>query len=67
MLTAYFGGLTERLATALSLPVDGLHIDLVRAPEQLDAVVAGARTDQVLSLGVIDVWRDNRRAQRLEG
>ena len=38
----------------------GLHVDLVRAPEQLDAVVAGARPDLVLSLGVIDgrnVWR----------
>jgi len=60
MLTTYFGGLGANLAAALSLPVHGLHVDLIRAPEQLDAVVAGARPDLVLSLGVIDgrnVWK----------
>lgn len=59
-LATYFGALGENLPTALSLPVHGLHVDLVRAPEQLDAVVAGARPDLVLSLGVIDgrnVWK----------
>lgn len=59
MLTTYFGALADNLPTALALPVHGLHIDLVRAPEQLDAVLAGARADLVLSLGVIDgrnVW-----------
>ena len=60
MLATYFGGLGENLPAALSLPVHGLHVDLVRAPEQLDAVVTGARPDLVLSLGVIDgrnVWK----------
>ncbi|MBR0652757.1 5-methyltetrahydropteroyltriglutamate--homocysteine S-methyltransferase [Roseomonas terrae] len=60
MLATYFGGLGDNLATALALPVQGLHVDLVRAPEQLDAVVAGARPDLVLSLGVIDgrnIWK----------
>lgn len=60
MLTTYFGTLGDNLETALSLPVAGLHIDLVRAPEQLDAVLANARHDLVLSLGVIDgrnVWK----------
>jgi 5-methyltetrahydropteroyltriglutamate--homocysteine methyltransferase len=60
MLTTYFGGLGDNLETALSLPVAGLHIDLVRAPEQLDRVFETARRDLVLSLGVIDgrnVWR----------
>ena len=32
MLTTYFGGLGDNLDTALSLPVAGLHLDLVRAP-----------------------------------
>src|SRR5690606_3171056 len=54
MLTTSFGGLEANLGLALSLPVHGLHVDLVRAPEQLDAVVKGAREDLVLSLGVID-------------
>lgn len=59
MLTTYFGSLADNLPTALALPVHGLHIDLARAPEQLGAVLAGARPDLVLSLGVIDgrnVW-----------
>jgi 5-methyltetrahydropteroyltriglutamate--homocysteine methyltransferase len=60
MLTTYFGGLGDNLETALSLPVAGLHIDLVRAPEQLDRVLERAHRDLVLSLGVIDgrnIWR----------
>ena len=59
MLTTYFGNLADNLSTALALPVHGLHVDLVRAPEQLDATLAGAREDLVLSLGVIDgrnIW-----------
>ena len=59
MLTTYFGSLADNLSTALALPVHGLHVDLVRAPEQLDAIIAGARADLVLSLGVIDgrnIW-----------
>lgn len=60
MLATYFGGLDDNLDTALALPVAGLHVDLVRAPQQLDAVLAGARDDLLLSLGVIDgrnVWK----------
>lgn len=62
MLATYFGGLGDNLDLALSLPVAGLHLDLVRAPEQLDAVMAKAPRKLVLSLGVIDgrnVWRAN--------
>ncbi|QTH22199.1 5-methyltetrahydropteroyltriglutamate--homocysteine S-methyltransferase [Rhizorhabdus wittichii] len=60
MLATYFGALGDNLKTALSLPVAGLHVDLVRAPEQLDAVLAGARKDLLLSLGLIDgrnIWK----------
>jgi 5-methyltetrahydropteroyltriglutamate--homocysteine methyltransferase len=60
MLATYFGALGDNLDTALSLPVAGLHVDLVRAHGQLDAVLAGASADLVLSLGVIDgrnVWK----------
>lgn len=62
MLTSYFGRLGDNLDTALSLPVAGLHLDLVRAPEQLREVENKARAGLVLSLGVIDgrnVWRAN--------
>jgi 5-methyltetrahydropteroyltriglutamate--homocysteine methyltransferase len=60
MLATYFGALGDNLETALSLPVAGLHVDLVRAPEQLEAAGRRAPKDMVLSLGLIDgrnVWR----------
>ncbi|HTI05251.1 MAG TPA: 5-methyltetrahydropteroyltriglutamate--homocysteine S-methyltransferase [Gemmatimonadales bacterium] len=69
MVATYFAGLDDNLATALALPVQGLHVDLVRAPGQLDALLAkwpkgGGR---VLSAGVIDgrnVWRADLEKQR---
>ena len=60
MLATYFGALGDNLDLALSLPVAGLHLDLARAPGQLDEVLARAPRGLVLSLGVIDgrnVWR----------
>ncbi|HTK35132.1 MAG TPA: 5-methyltetrahydropteroyltriglutamate--homocysteine S-methyltransferase [Caulobacteraceae bacterium] len=60
MLATYFGGLGDNLETALALPVAGLHLDVVRAPDQLEDVLARAPAAMVLSLGVIDgrnVWR----------
>lgn len=60
LLATYFGALDDNLATAAGLPVDGLHIDLVRAPEQLDAVLDALPQGRVLSLGVVDgrnIWR----------
>jgi 5-methyltetrahydropteroyltriglutamate--homocysteine methyltransferase len=60
MLATYFGGLDDNLSLATALPVAGLHVDLVRAPEQIDAVLAAAPGTLLLSLGVIDgrnVWR----------
>ncbi|MGV6874391.1 5-methyltetrahydropteroyltriglutamate--homocysteine S-methyltransferase [Pseudochelatococcus sp. B33] len=59
-LTSYFNAYSDNLATALSLPVAGLHLDLARAPQELDRVVSQAPAGLVLSLGVIDgrnVWR----------
>jgi 5-methyltetrahydropteroyltriglutamate--homocysteine methyltransferase len=65
LLTTYFEGLRDNLALAVSLPVAGLHVDLVRAPEQLDDVLAALPRDRWLSLGVVDgrnVWRTDLRA-----
>ncbi len=71
MLTTYFGGLGPNLSTAVTLPVDGLHLDLVRAPGQLADALAQAPADLTLSLGVVDgrnIWRANlsNLLQRLE-
>jgi 5-methyltetrahydropteroyltriglutamate--homocysteine methyltransferase len=60
LLTSYFGGLEDNLGLACSLPVDGLHVDLVRAPEQLPIVLDRLPSHKVLSLGVVNgrnIWR----------
>ncbi|MGO4700561.1 5-methyltetrahydropteroyltriglutamate--homocysteine S-methyltransferase [Dyella sp. 2RAB6] len=60
LLATYFGALGDNLRLAHELPVDGLHVDLVRAPAQLDAVLETLPAERVLSLGVVDgrnVWR----------
>ncbi|MFH0298491.1 5-methyltetrahydropteroyltriglutamate--homocysteine S-methyltransferase [Bradyrhizobium sp. 31Argb] len=59
MLATCFGGLGGNRAVAFDLPVAGLHLDLVRAPEQLGDLMDVPK-QRVLSLGVIDgrnVWR----------
>ncbi|MCH2038532.1 MAG: 5-methyltetrahydropteroyltriglutamate--homocysteine S-methyltransferase, partial [Rickettsiales bacterium] len=62
MLATYFGALEDNLDVALSLPTDGIHIDLVRAPEQLDDVIAKIDDSKWLSVGVVDgrnIWKNN--------
>lgn len=60
LLASYFGALGDNLALAAGLPVAGLHVDLARAPQQLDAVLDALPEGRVLSAGVVDgrnVWR----------
>lgn len=64
LLATYFGGLRENLPLAFALPVAGVHLDLVRAPEQLDAALEAVGGEQWLSLGLIDgrnIWRADLR------
>ncbi len=59
LLATYFGPLRDNLMTALKLPVDGLHIDVVRGGE-FDQVLDWLPATRVLSLGCIDgreVWK----------
>ncbi|WP_141733192.1 5-methyltetrahydropteroyltriglutamate--homocysteine S-methyltransferase [Oligoflexus tunisiensis] len=69
VLTTYFGGLGDNLALALESGFEALHLDLVRAPEQLDSVLKEIGSKMILSLGVVDgrnIWRtDLDRAHRL--
>jgi 5-methyltetrahydropteroyltriglutamate--homocysteine methyltransferase len=56
----YFGGLRENLPDFLRLPVQALHVDLVRAPDELDAILGEFPPDKFLSLGLVDgrnIWR----------
>jgi len=61
LVTTYFAGLDDNLATVRELPVAGLHVDLVRAGGgQLDQLLKAWPKGRVLSLGVIDgrnIWR----------
>lgn len=60
LLTTYFEGVDDHADLLKKLPVNGLHIDLCRSPQQLDTFLADYPADKVLSLGIIDgrnVWR----------
>ncbi|MDR8389975.1 5-methyltetrahydropteroyltriglutamate--homocysteine S-methyltransferase [Aliifodinibius sp. S!AR15-10] len=60
LLTTYFEGLGDNLDLTCGLPVEGLHIDLVEAPNQLDSVLKNIGDSTNLSLGLIDgrnIWK----------
>ena len=62
MLTTYFAGLRENTDLTFGLETAGVHVDLVREPEQLDAVLKAVKPEQVLSLGVVDgrnIWKND--------
>lgn len=62
LLTTYFANVTRYQTVITDLPVDGLHIDAVRAPEQLLPWVNALPAYWVLSAGVIDgrnIWRND--------
>ncbi len=62
LIATYFEGLLDNTALAVNLPVAALHIDLVRAPEQLNEVLAAIPDTLQLSLGVVDgrnVWKND--------
>src|SRR5690606_675591 len=59
LIATYFGGLEDNLGLAANLPVDGLHIALVRAPEQYPTILDRLPAYKVLSLGLVNgrnVW-----------
>lgn len=60
LLATYFDGLRDNVSVLTGLPVEGVHIDAVRAPEQIAAVRAQLSAEQVLSVGIINgrnIWR----------
>ena len=62
LLASYFGELGDNLRLACELPVAGLHIDIIKAPEQLAKVIDWLPQYKVLSLGLIDgrnIWKSN--------
>lgn len=63
ILANYFDCYGDNLETALSLPVEVLHLDLVRCPSQLDDVLEHTSLgNQILSLGVVEgrnIWKND--------
>jgi 5-methyltetrahydropteroyltriglutamate--homocysteine methyltransferase len=62
VLATYFERLGNNAALAASLPVDVLHIDLVRAPQQIAEVLDVLPEKTILSLGVVDgrnIWKND--------
>lgn len=61
-LATYFEGLEDNTSLAFSLNTDSVHIDLVRAPAQLEKALNAAKPSQSLSLGLVDgrnIWINN--------
>ncbi|MBO2693322.1 5-methyltetrahydropteroyltriglutamate--homocysteine S-methyltransferase [Shewanella algae] len=59
LLATYYGTVAHHQNLLSALPVAGIHLDLVTAPEQLQAFVGALAPEQVLSVGVINgrnVW-----------
>ncbi|MGI2138787.1 5-methyltetrahydropteroyltriglutamate--homocysteine S-methyltransferase [Shewanella baltica] len=59
LLASYYGGIAHHQALVSALPVAGLHLDLVTAPEQLVVFANALRSEQILSAGVVNgrnVW-----------
>jgi 5-methyltetrahydropteroyltriglutamate--homocysteine methyltransferase len=62
LLTTYFESLHENTELAVTLPVSAIHVDLVRAPDQLYKVLTVLPDSLSLSLGVIDgrnIWKND--------
>lgn len=59
LIATYFGSIEHNLDLAAEMG-DGLHIDLVRAPDQLSPVAAALHHRKLLSIGIVDgrnIWR----------
>jgi 5-methyltetrahydropteroyltriglutamate--homocysteine methyltransferase len=63
VLATYFGDIVHNFDVIPSInKLYGLHIDLVRNPEQLESVIQQLGPKQVLSAGVVDgrnIWKTN--------
>ncbi len=60
LLATYFSPLQQNLALACRLPVAGLHVDAVRAADELPALLDALPAERELSIGIVDgrnIWR----------
>jgi len=64
VIATYFECTGTNIGIASTLPVDALHIDLVRCPSQLNDILTDAfiSSETILSLGIIDgrnIWKND--------
>lgn len=62
IIATYFEGLRDNTSLALRLPCDTIHVDLVRAPSQLDEILSEIPSDKCLSIGIVDgrnIWKND--------
>lgn len=60
IIGTYFASVVEQQVLLKHLPIAGLHLDLIRAPEQLSYFLKDWPQDKILSLGIIDgrnIWK----------
>ncbi|QRN41272.1 MAG: 5-methyltetrahydropteroyltriglutamate--homocysteine S-methyltransferase [Neisseriaceae bacterium] len=60
IIGTYFDSVAEHVDLLKSLPIHGLHIDLIRAPEQINVFLNNWPSNKILSLGIIDgrnIWK----------
>lgn len=65
LLATYFGQLQDNLQLACELPVAGLHLDAVSAPDEVAKVADWLPTHKILSLGVVNgrnIWKTDLTA-----
>ena len=62
LLSVYFGGLSDNVELVAGLPVDAIHLDLVRDPAQLELMMNLVSGEKKLSLGLVDgrnIWKND--------
>ncbi|HEV7380312.1 MAG TPA: 5-methyltetrahydropteroyltriglutamate--homocysteine S-methyltransferase [Dyadobacter sp.] len=62
LVATYFEALLDNTSLAVNLPIQALHVDLVRAADQLDEILTFFPEQLILSVGVIDgrnVWKND--------
>lgn len=62
LLSVYFGGLADNVELVAGLPVDAIHLDLVRDPAQLEIMMNLVSGEKKLSLGLVDgrnIWKND--------
>ena len=62
LLSVYFGGLSDNVELVAGLPVDAIHLDLVRDPAQLEIMINLVSAEKILSLGIVDgrnIWKND--------